>query len=122
MKPDLDIKRPEWSEIVCAAIARSSVRGLPKPAGLPANGDLTLQCNVYGRHRVVYRMPGRIVTLGTVRETYQQVVRQEWLQDNPITLESGRRVVVTFDDGNPDLPRPMPAELYRPLHQQGATL
>jgi len=105
---------------VVAAIARSSVRGLPKPAGLPANGDLTLQ-RLFGRHRLVYRMPGKTVTLGSVKDDYREQVRQEWLRSNPITMRDGRRIIITFDFGNPDLPRPEPAELFRRPTLRGAT-
>jgi hypothetical protein len=117
---DLDVKDPAWRDVVVAAVARGSVKGLPKPAGLPANGDLVLQQNAFGRHRVVYRMPDKTVTLGSVKDSHQQAVRQEWFRDHPITLESGRHVILTFDDGNPDLVRPWPIELFRRPTLQGA--
>ncbi len=117
---DLDVKDPVWREIVVAAIARGSVRGLPKPAGLPTDGDLTLQYNVYGRRRVIYRMANQTVTLGSCKDSYFEQLRQEWLRDHPVTLECGRQVVVTFDGGNPDLARPLPVELFRRPTLQGA--
>lgn len=116
---DLDVKDPAWREIVVAAAVRNSVKGLPRPAGLPDGGDVTL-LRMFGRHRVVYRLPGRTILLGSVKDDCREQIRQEWLEDHPITLKDGRRVVITFDFGNPDLPRPEPAELFRRPTPQGA--
>jgi Txe/YoeB family toxin of Txe-Axe toxin-antitoxin module len=111
---DVDVKQPAWRNLLLAAIARNTVRGLPKPDGLPVGGDLALQ-RKFGRHRLVYRLPDKTVTLGSVKDTALDEARAAWLRDNPltVTLECGRQVVVTYDNDNLVLPRPWPIEYYR---------
>jgi hypothetical protein len=67
-------------------------------------------------------MPDRTVTMGSVKDTALDEARADWLRDNPLTmtLECGRQVVVTYDNGDSVLPRPWPIEYYRRQRLQGA--
>lgn len=112
--PDLDVKNPAWRDTVLAIIARKSTHGVPQPAGLPDDGYYRLRL-LKGRWRVSYVVNRRQeVTLGTVDAGYCDQARKDWFGNKPkitLTLESGRRVMVFFDHGNPDLPRPVPVEV-----------
>lgn len=107
------IKQPQWRDAVEAAIGAGSVRGIPTPPDLPPGGYLTLQHD-FLRHRLTYRIKGgKVITLGSATEAGRAELRQRWLAKHPIALEGGRQVFVIFDNGNPDLPRPVPAEIFR---------
>jgi hypothetical protein len=104
---DIIIKQPQWADALEAAVAKGTVRGVPVPPDLPPGGNLTI-VNSYLRRRLVYRMPGRQILLGSATEAGREQLRQRYLATHPITLGNGRRVFVVFDYGNPDLPRPEP--------------
>ena len=106
------VKQPQWAETVEMAIAKGSARGVPAPPDLPPGGRLVV-ANSYLRWRVRYRMKGRHILLGSATEAGRAELRRRWLARHPITLESGRQVFVVFDHGNPDLARPIPAEVFR---------
>lgn len=106
------VKQPQWYEAVEMAIATGSARGVQVPPDLPPGGYLAV-VNSYLRWRVQYRMKGRQILLGSATEAGRAQLRRRWLEKHPITLESGRKVFVVFDHGNPDLARPIPAEVFR---------
>jgi hypothetical protein len=111
---DIIVKQPQWAETVEAVIAKGTVRGVPVPPDLPPGGNLTI-VNSYLRWRVQYRTKGRQILLGSATAAGREELRRRYLAKHPITLESGRQVFVTFDDGNPDMARPIPAEIYHRL-------
>ena len=106
------VKQPQWAETVEMAIATGSARGVPRPDDLPLGGYLAV-VNSFLRWRVQYRMKGRQILLGSATEAGREELRRRYLARHPITLESGRQVFVVFDHGNPDLARPIPAEVFR---------
>lgn len=111
---DIIVKQPQWADALEAAIAKGTVRGVPVPPDLPEGGNLAI-VNSYLRTRIVYRMRGRQILLGSATEAGRQELRRRYLAKHPITLENGRQVVVIFDNANPDLARPIPAEIYHRL-------
>ncbi len=110
------IKEPQWRATVEAVIARGTARGAPIPPDLPPGGSLAL-VKSYLHWRVQYRIKkGSLILLGSATAEGRSELRLRYLADHPITLESGRQVIVTFDDANPDLVRPVPVEVFRQFH------
>lgn len=115
LRQDIIVKQPQWYATLEAAIAKGTVRGVPVPPDLPPGGYLVI-VNSYLRWRVQYRMKGRQILLGSATEAGRETLRRRYLARHPITLESGRQVVVVFDRKN--LPWPIPVEFIR--HLKGA--